>query len=81
MEDHQTDTLCIQESKIPSNSFFRFGEYVCVTSTDLKGGEKPPQKVTKAVPEDEEPKAEAETANLVNRKTYSRRRKRSRLSG
>ena len=71
-EDHKTDILCVQESEIPSNSFFRFGEYVCITSTDLKGGENHPPRITKAVPEDCEPQKDVELENLGNRKTCRR---------
>ena len=31
------DLLCAQETKIPYNSVFRLGEYICVTATDIKG--------------------------------------------
>ena len=44
IEDHNTDILCVQESKIPSNSFFRYKDYICITSTDLKGGRNLPRK-------------------------------------
>ena len=33
------DILCVQEPKIPSNSFFRYKDFICATSTDIQGGE------------------------------------------
>ena len=72
MEDHNTDILCVQESKIPSNSFFRFKDYICIISTDLKGGEKPLQKTTKAVPEQNEPTIEPDPMDHGYRKTENR---------
>ena len=72
MEDNHTDILCVQEAKIPHNSFFRFGEYICITSTDIKGGEKPPHKITKAVPEDREPKVALEKMNPGKKEVQSR---------
>jgi len=48
MDEHEIDILCVQEAKIPSNSFFRYKDYICVISTDIKGGEKAKQpKITK----------------------------------
>ena len=52
--------------------FFRFGEYICITSTDIKGGEKTPQKITKAVPEEREPLVAPEKANLGKKETQSK---------
>ena len=72
IEDNNTDIVCVQESIIPSNSFFRFKDYICVTSTDIKGGEKPPCKITKAVPLLEQPVIDIETTELGNRETYRR---------
>ena len=52
MDDNNIDIMCIQESKTPSNSFFKFGNYICVSSTDIQGGEQPTKtagkKTTKA---------------------------------
>jgi hypothetical protein len=58
----------VQEAKIPSNSFFRFGEYICITSTDLKGGEKPPQEITKKLADEHEPVLTLGTVNLGKKK-------------
>ena len=56
MEERHVDILCIQESKIPSNSFFKYKDCICISSTDIKGGEtKADQKITKAIPKDQEP--------------------------
>ena len=54
------DILCIQESKIPLNSFFRYKDFICISSTDIQGGEKtaknnPGLKVTKSNPSENEP--------------------------
>ena len=55
MEEAKTDILCIQEPKIRSKSCFYFKDYVCITSTDIKGGETPPQKITKTTISPDEP--------------------------
>ena len=40
MLKHNTDILCVQEAKIPTNSFFKYKEFICVTSTDINDAKK-----------------------------------------
>jgi len=40
LEEKGADFGCFQEDKIPTNSKFKIGNYVFITSTDIKGGTK-----------------------------------------
>lgn len=62
MEKANIDILCIQESKIPSNSCFSDKDYICISSTDIKGGEKPPAKTMKTIISENIPPLEIRTA-------------------
>ena len=56
MDEHEIDILCVQEAKIPSNSFFKYKDYICVTSTNIKGGETVKQpRITKGTISEKEP--------------------------
>ena len=60
MEDHNIDILRDEKPKIPSKSLFIYKDWICITSTDIQGGEpdiqggEPPKKkkpITKTKPE------------------------------
>ena len=57
---NNADILCIQETKTSSNSFFKYGSYLCVSSTHIQGGEKPHKstfhKTPKALPGEAPPR-------------------------
>ena len=56
MDEKEIDILCVQEAKFPSNSFLKYKDYICVTSTNIKGGEKVKQpKTTKGTIAEKEP--------------------------
>ena len=40
MENHKIDILCAQEAMIPYNSVWRYGEFICISSTDIGTNDK-----------------------------------------
>ena len=73
MEKANIDILCIQESKIPSNSCFSYKDYVCISSTDIKGGEKPPTKVMKTIISENTPSLELKELNPSGQQENNRK--------
>ena len=72
MGTKKLDLLCIQESKIPSNSFFRYKDDICIASTNIKGGDdksKSINRVSTAKPSEKEPTIATGTGTRLLPKT------------